>query len=116
MSVSTTNIYGNISISDDAISTIAAHSAVECYGIVEMYSRGAKDPITDLLSKNAFNNGVKVTCEGDRISLDLYVVVKFGVSLAAVAETLKQTVKYQMEKFTGMIVQCVNIYIKGVKI
>ena len=115
MSVSTTNIYGNISISDDAISHIAAQSCSDCYGIVEMYTRGIKDAISDLLNKNAFN-GVKVTCNGDKISLDLYVIVKFGVSLAAVAETIKQTVKYQVEKFTGMIVNCINVNIKGVKL
>ena len=117
MSVSTTNIYGNISISDEAIACVAAQSSIECYGIVEMYNRNVKDAISDLLSnKNAFGNGVKVVCIGDKITLDLYVIVKFGVSLAAVAETLKQTVKYQVEKFTGMIVDYINVNIKGVKL
>ncbi|MBP5177048.1 MAG: Asp23/Gls24 family envelope stress response protein [Clostridia bacterium] len=117
MSVSTTNIYGNISISDEAIARVAAQSSIECYGIVEMYQRPIKDAFADkLANKGAFINGVKVVCMGDKISLDLYVIVKFGVSLAAVAETLKQTVKYHVENFTGMIVNCININIKGVKL
>ena len=112
MSVSTTNIYGNITISDDAISRVAVQSALDCYGIVEMFGK----PTQALLSKNAPYSGVKVSCNGNKISLDLFVVVKFGVSLAAVAETLKQSVKYQVEVFTGMLVDCINVNIKGVKL
>ncbi|MBO4573214.1 MAG: Asp23/Gls24 family envelope stress response protein [Clostridia bacterium] len=116
MSVSTNNIYGNITISDETIAKVAAQVSSDCYGIVEMFNRDIKD-INDLLvPKNAMNKGVKVTSSGDKINLDLYVVVKFGVSLSAVAETLKQTVKYNVEKFTGMIVDCVNVNVKGVKL
>ena len=115
MAVTTTNnVYGNISISDEAIAKVASHASLECYGIVSMVNRNVKDTFNELLMKNAFSKGVKVTCSGDKILLDLFVIVKFGVSLEAVAETLKQTVKYNVEKFTGMIVDCVNVNIKGV--
>ena len=53
MSVSTNNIYGKISISDDAIAKVAAHAALDCYGIVELVTRNLKDTITDLFNKNA---------------------------------------------------------------
>ena len=39
MPVTTSNIYGKISISDEAIAKVAAHAALECYGVVEMVSR-----------------------------------------------------------------------------
>ena len=60
--------------------------------------------------------GVKITTSGDRIYIDVYVIIKFGVSISAVAESLKQTVKYNVEKFTGMIVNTVNVNIMGVKL
>ena len=112
MTVNTTNVYGNIAVADEAIAMVACQSALDCYGIVEMYNR----VFFDFLPKNAFNKGVKVTCDGDKIVLDLYVVVKFGVALEAVAETLKQSVKYNVENFTGMLVDCINVNIKGVKL
>ena len=60
--------------------------------------------------------GVKVATDGDRIHIDLYVIVKFGVSIAAVADSLKQAVNYKVEKFTGMLVDTVNVNILGVKL
>ena len=37
------------------------------------------------------------------------VVVKYGVSIDAVADSLKEAVKYKVERFTGMIVNTVNV-------
>ena len=116
MSVSTNNIYGKISISDQAIARVATLAALECYGIVELAPKGLKDSITGLFVKNAPSKGIRVTTFGDKIDIDIFVVIKFGVSLSAVAESLKQAIKYQVEKFTGMVVDNVNVNIMGVKL
>ena len=44
------------------------------------------------------------------------MIVKHGVSIKAVAESLKEFVKYRVERFTGMLVDTVNVNIKGVKL
>lgn len=115
MSVSTKNVYGKISISDDAIALVARQACLDCYGIVEMVNKGFKDAISGLLVKGVPSTGVRIATTADKIFIDLYVIIKFGVSLSAVGETLKQTVKYNIEKFTGMVVDSVNVNIMGVK-
>ena len=116
MPVTTSNIYGKISISDEAIAKVAAHAALECYGVVEMVSRRLADSFSQLFKRDNGGKGVKVTTTGDRIFIDVFVIIKFGVSIAAVAESLKSAVKYKVEQFTGMIVDEVNVNIIGVKL
>ncbi len=116
MPVTTSNIYGKISISDEAIAKVAAHAALECYGIVEMVPRTFMDSFSQLLKKETGGKGVKVVTSGDRIYIDIFVIIKFGVSISAVAESLKKAVKYKVEQFTGMIVDTVNVNILGVKL
>lgn len=116
MPVGTKNVYGKISISDEAIAKVASHAALECYGIVETVSRRLKDSISELFGRNSGTKGVKVVTGGDRIYIDVYVVIKFGVSISAVADSLKNAVKYKVEEFTGMIVDTVNVNIIGVKL
>lgn len=116
MSVNTSNAYGKISISDLVIAKVASHTAMEGYGIVEMVSRRFTDSLSELLKKDSGGRGVKVTTSGNRIYIDLYVVIKYGVSINAVAESLKESVKYRVEKFTGMIVDTVNVNVIGVKL
>ena len=120
MSVNTSNAYGKISISDLAIAKVASHTAMECYGIVELVSRRFTDSLAELLKRDAGGRGVKVTTEGNRIYIDMYVVIKYGVSIGvsigAVAESLREAVKYKVESFTGMIVDTVNVNVIGVKL
>ena len=115
MSVNTSNVFGKISISDLAIAKVAANAALECYGIVETVSRRVTDSVSELLKRQS-GKGVKVVTNGDRIYIDVYVVIKYGVSINAVAESLKEGIKYKVEKFTGMIVDTVNVNIIGVKL
>lgn len=116
MSVNTSNIYGKISITDSAIAKVAKNAALECYGIVDTAARSVTESITELLKKQPDGRGVKVVTSGDRIFIDIKVILKYGVSINAVAESLKESVKYKVERFTGMIVDTVNVEIIGVKL
>lgn len=60
MSLTTTNKYGKISISDDAVSAVASQVASECYGVVEMVSRRLSDNIATLWGRHKPGKGVKV--------------------------------------------------------
>lgn len=118
MAVSTNNAYGKISISDLAIARVAAHTAAESYGIVEVVSteRRSSKGISKALKNEKWNRGVNVTISNNRIYVDVSVVVKYGVSIDAVADSLKEAVKYKVEAFTGMIVKTVNVNVVGVKL
>lgn len=116
MAVNTNNAYGKISISDVAIAKVASHTAMESYGIVEMVSRRFTDALAHIFKKDGGGRGIKVTTSGNRIFIDVYVVIKYGVSINAVAESLKEALKYKVEAFTGMIVSTVNVNVIGVKL
>ena len=99
-----------------AIAKVASQAAVESYGIVDTVSRRFTDSLAELLKKDAGGKGVKITTSGNRIFIDVYVLIKYGVSIEAVAESLKGAIKYKLEKFTGMIVDTVNVNVVGLKI
>lgn len=96
MSVKTNNIYGKILITNRTIEHFVSHVGMDCYGIASV-------------------KGVKVRSVGDRIFIDLSVVVKYGVSIIAVVEALKESLKYKVERFTGMIVNLINVNVQGVR-
>ena len=76
MSVNTSNVYGKISISDQAIAKVAKNAALECYGIVDTVSRRLTDSLSELLRKQPDGRGVKVVTSGDRIFIDVNVINK----------------------------------------
>ncbi len=76
-----------------AIAKVASQAAVESYGIVDTVSRRFTDSLAELLKKDAGGKGVKITTSGNRIFIDVYVLIKYGVSIEAVAESLKGEIK-----------------------
>lgn len=115
MSLVTNNAYGKISTSALAISKVASRTAMESYGIVGMADKKSVI-IQTVFSKNKSGKGIKVTFSANRIIVDAYVIIKYGVSITAIAESLKEAIKYRVENFTGMIVEMVNVNVMGVKL
>ena len=111
MSVNTVNAYGRITVPEEAIAEVAGSSALECYGVVDLVPKNLSDSFSDLLKKKKNSRGVRVFTNGDRIFIDLYVVMKYGVSIDAVAQTLKKTVKYDVEKL-----DTVNVNVLGIRV
>ncbi len=116
MPVTTNNAYGEISISNLAIAKVARNVAMECYGVVDTVAKGLVNSFMVHLRSREGAKGVKVETEGDRITISVNVILKYGVSIVAVAESLKSSIKYNVEKFTGMIVDAVNVNVVGVRL
>ena len=111
------NALGTSSIDKDVIATYAGSVAVECFGIVGMAAVSMKDGLVRLLKRESLKHGINVTVsEDNRISLDFHVIVSYGVSISAVAENLISNVKYQVEEFTGMEIDKINIAVEGVRV
>jgi uncharacterized alkaline shock family protein YloU len=116
MSVTTSNKYGKISISDEAVAMVCSHTASECYGVVELVSRRLSDNLGLLLNKQPYGKGVTVATVDNKIYIEVFVILKLGVNVEAVRESLANTVSYACETFTGMRVKRVNVHVVGIRV
>ena len=116
MAVNTVNSYGKISVTNDSVALVVAHSALDVYGVVDLVTNKFTDSLRELFKKKYKPRGIKITTINDRIIIDLQIILKYGVSINAVADSVKRLVKYNVEMFTGMIVDSININVVGVKV
>ncbi|MBS4536100.1 Asp23/Gls24 family envelope stress response protein [Clostridium sp. D2Q-14] len=110
------NKYGNINIDDNVLASIAGMAAMECYGLVGMAIKNAKDGLVELLKKEHLTKGVKVYSDNSKITIDLYIVVQFGTKISVVANNIIDKVKYNIENLTGMEVDKVNVHVQSVRV
>ena len=117
MSLEINNEYGHVSISDDVIASVAGGAAVSCYGIIGMASKNqVKDGITEILRKENYAKGIVVKKDEEKLVIDLYIIVMYGTKISEIANNVKSSVKYQIEKTLGVKVNEINIYIQGIKV
>jgi uncharacterized alkaline shock family protein YloU len=96
---------GRISISHDAVAHIVGRVAAEAYGVVGM-ARGR------LLPRE---RGISVGGSADVVTIELSVIVEYGLNLAEVASTLRNRVQYEVERLTGLRVASVEVRIQDVR-
>jgi uncharacterized alkaline shock family protein YloU len=106
---------GVIDISTTAVTTIASQAINQCYGVVGMANKNLANGIANLLSRDS-KRGIGVTIENGEITVDVYVIVEYGVRIRAVAESIQHTVKFHVEKSLGMTVNEVNVYVQGLRL
>ena len=107
---------GNVVIDSDVIAKYAGASAVACFGIVGMAMISVKDGFAKLLKLDSLKQGVGVTISPEnKITIDLHIIVSYGVSISAVAANLISDVKYKVEEFSGLKVEKINVLVEGVR-
>ena len=107
---------GEILVNTDVIAKYAGSSAIECFGVVGMASIKMKDGLAKLLRMENLNQGVEVLIEDNNITINLHIIVSYGVSISAVAENLIGNVRYKVEEFSGLNVVKVNVFVEGVRV
>ena len=111
---SSVEIDTNLNISEDVIGIIAGLAASEVEGIAGM-TLGFVDGINQILGGNKkYSKGVKIELEGRKVTIDLYVNVKYGVIIPDIAFAAQNAVKSSVENMTGLEVAAVNVNVQGI--
>ncbi len=116
MSAEIKNERGTISISNTVIANLAGYTATQCYGVVGMCAKTGKDGIASLLKKENMDKGIKVRTDGGSIEIALFIVVEYGLNIGTIGETIRSSVKYNVEKFTGLEVSSVQVNVESVRV
>lgn len=82
------NDIGTIYITEDVLLKVVGYAALECYGIVAMSSKRAKDGIVEWLGRENLSKGVQIRSVGDMLDVDLFIIVEYGISIARCARPL----------------------------
>jgi len=107
---------GIVKISDEVVGVISGLATAEIKGIVGM-SAGVASGITQILTgKKNLSKGVKVNVGENSATIDLYVVVEYGIRIPDVALQVQENVKKAVESMTGLTVSAINIHVQNVMV
>jgi uncharacterized alkaline shock family protein YloU len=107
---------GRIEVAPAAIAGLAAAAVLECYGVVGMASRTLYSGLVDVLQRESYRRGVQVRVVDQKILIDLYVVLEYGVRISEVAHNIMENVKFRVEKALGVPIEEVNVHVQGLRI
>lgn len=106
--------YGKVEIAPEVIEVIAGIAATEVEGVAQMRGNFAAG-VVERLGKRNLGKGVKVDLSETGIKVDVYCVVKFGVSIPAVAQKIQDNIRQTLLNMTALEAEEINIHIVGIQ-
>lgn len=116
MAIFLNNEFGEVSVSLNVIAKLAGAVATKCYGVVGMASKNKKDGFVSLLNVDNITKGVKVLNNDSGIEIELHIIVKYGVNINAICDSIIHNVTYKVEQAIGMSVNKVSVQVESVRV
>jgi uncharacterized alkaline shock family protein YloU len=69
-----------------------------------------------MLGRENLGRGVRLRPAAESVDVDLFIIVEYGISISAVAETIIETVKYKIEHLTGIKVNRINVSVEDIRV
>ena len=109
------NQIGNITVGDHAISTIVGNAVTSAFGVAGMAFKNAADGFVSLLKWENIDKGVNVVCIDNEVTIDIHIVVTYGINILAISQSITHNVSYAVEIATGFKVKTINVYVDSIK-
>ncbi|MDD4334969.1 MAG: Asp23/Gls24 family envelope stress response protein [Desulfotomaculaceae bacterium] len=103
---------GTIKISEDVVTTIVGLAAAEVSGVAGM-SGGITGELVEKLGRKNISKGIKADMGENEVTIDINVIVEYGVNIHVVAVELQNSIRNAIENMTGLSVVNVNVNIQG---
>ena len=106
----------SLKISDEVVAVITGVAASETEGVFSVGTGSFASGWTELLSGKKNNaKGIKVVMGEGTVSIEIQLVVKYGVRITDVASSVQENVKNAVEEMTGFTVEKVDVKVAGIK-
>ncbi len=105
---------GKLKISEEVIATIASLAASDVAGVAALVPNTAN--LKGYLRKNPSAKAVKIELNDNIAIINVYVKLKFGAKIPAVADGIQRNVKESVQNMTGIAVSRVNVFISGLSL
>jgi len=107
---------GSITISSELFAEIAGHVALRCVGVRGMAARSVADGLVHVLKRENTSRGVRVRDDENGLIIELHVIVRHGVNIVTVGQSIRDDVSYAVEKYTGVKPKRVDVCIDSVMV
>ena len=105
---------GSIHISEDVLAVTAAAAALEVEGIGGLAGNLGGDLAELLAGRRNLSRGVRVTVEESAVTVDISLLVKYGLSVQESAKAVQTAVGDAIVNASGFTVSAENVHVTGV--
>lgn len=112
------NPNGYIEITNNYFGNLVGKAAQSCFGVTGMVDsnpiQSVKTIIKNRVGSDNSCQGVIVRSVNGALVVDLHISVSYGVNISAIADSIKNKVRYTVETATDLRVSAVNVFVDAI--
>ena len=106
------NSTGVVKVHESVISSIVRKAALGVEGVLRLGNSTLVDNLAEIVgSKKIQDRAISVEMNGNVVSVELRVILQYGVLIPHVAAQLKEAVAEEITRLSGMTVDHVNVVV-----
>lgn len=103
---------GEIKISEEVVLVVAGLAVGEVNGV--SVANSLTDSVVEKFVRKNYGKGIRIEMTEKEVSVDVHVVVEYGIKIPEVAWELQEAVKKNVETMTNLTVTGVNVFVEGI--
>ncbi len=106
---------GNIHISEDVLSVMAAAAALEVEGVGSLSANLGNDIAGMLSRRKNLAKGIHVSANEDgSLNVEASILIKYGYTILDVAKQVQDAIQANIENMSGLTAASINVNVTGV--
>lgn len=105
---------GEIIIEDQVIVEYVSDEVLKFDGVSRLVGGITESFSKNILGREPSAQGIKVVRDGNDITINIHLIVFYGINIPQVSFDIQNSVKEVVEAYTGLTVTAVNIGVEGI--
>ena len=106
---------GSVKLHESVLASIVRKAVASVPDVIRLSGSSFIDNIAEMVSsRKTFDRSMLIEMEGDTVSVEVRIIVKYGVSIPAAASMVRSVVTSDVVRMTGMKVARVNVVVMDV--
>ncbi len=108
--------FGTIEISTEYLAKLIGSAVSQCYGVVGMAPCDSKQRVFQLFKRDtAIDKGIIIKGNADSISVEIHIIVTYGMNINAIAKSIANKVKFTVRQNADINIEKVTVKVDGIK-
>ena len=106
---------GSVKVHESVLSSIVRKAVASVPGVTRLSGSSFIDNIAEIVNvRKSSERAIQIEVKGDTLSVEVRIVVKYGVSIPAVASMVRGVVTSDLVRITGKKVARVDVFVTDV--
>jgi len=105
---------GEIIVEDQVIVEYVSDEVLKFDGVSRLVGGITESFSKNILGREPSAQGIKVVRDGNDITINIHLIVFYGINIPQVSFDIQNSVKEVVEAYTGLTVTAVNIGVEGI--